>query len=72
MSAEDTFTLLRCPRCGWVHYALTPADILPGADLEPMRRCFRCQAPASELQVCREVDGPKSVTIQGVLWEGWT
>ena len=59
--------LLRCRRCGWVHMALSQADILPGADLAALRRCFHCHAPIIALDPCTEADAPRGVTLQGVL-----
>ncbi|PZR93899.1 MAG: hypothetical protein DLM68_00395 [Hyphomicrobiales bacterium] len=59
---------LRCKRCGWVHFAITPDDILPGVPTDKFRQCFKCSAPVSELEIIPESEAPKGVTIQGVLW----
>jgi hypothetical protein len=68
MSAEAS-PLLRCTRCGWVHFALTAEDILPGADQERLRHCFNCRAPVSALEFCSDDAAPRGVTIQGILYE---
>jgi hypothetical protein len=70
MNAGHDVDLLRCRLCGWVHFALSEADILPGTDPARVRRCFRCHAPISELEPCSEEESgaPRGVTLQGVIW----
>ena len=68
LKPDQEHPFLRCKRCGWVHYADTIDNFLPGAPLDECRRCFKCHAPVSELEVIPESEAPRGVTVQGVLW----
>lgn len=76
----------KCPKCGWVHAAITLADAeaqiasaneydksqgrQQTASMDHYLRCFRCGAPTTGFVPAGPGDAPSGCTIQGIVVPG--
>lgn len=64
-------TEVKCPRCGWVHVAVSRAfaesESSTPEQLAKYYRCDRCGAPSEDFVVAGPDDSPLGCTIRGVV-----
>lgn len=59
----------KCPRCGWVHAAIT-RSALPDVGIEQYLRCFGCHAPSFSFVPAGPADAPAGCTLQPIFVPG--
>jgi hypothetical protein len=59
---------MKCPRCGWVHVALTRAYAEKTSDdWRLLRKCFHCKGPAIGFTPSGPDDAPAGCTLQPIV-----
>lgn len=64
--------LAKCPKCGWVHVAITFASLeqsgeVSADDRQRLQRCFQCRAPSSTFVAAGPNDASTGSTLQCVV-----
>lgn len=71
MSPLRPYVEVKCPRCGWVHAAVSLEAAMLNATSPEHRaryyRCYRCAAPTSTFVAAGPEDAPLGCTLQPVV-----